>query len=51
MILCLGNSKYGEIDIRWNIFPGASLSPSVIVVGLILLSLVLRKADAVYEVS
>ena len=43
--------KLGEVEIKQGIFQGESLSPLVFVLGLILLSLILRKAKATYEFS
>ena len=51
VILSVGNSELGEIDIKRGIFQGDSLSPFVFVLALIPLSLVLRKAKTVYEFS
>ena len=50
-MLCSGNSELGEAEIKQVIFQGDSLSPLVIVLALILLSLILRKAKAAYEFS
>ena len=49
VMLCSGNLELGEVDIRRGIFQGDSLSPLVFVLGLIPLSLILRKAKAAYE--
>ena len=51
VMLCSGNSKLGEVEIKRSIFKGDSLSPLVFVLGLIPLSLILRKAKAAYEFS
>ena len=51
VMLCLGNSELGEVEIKQGIFQGDSLSPLVFVLALILLSLILRKAKAAYEFS
>ena len=51
VMLCVGNSELGEVDIKRGIFQGDSLSPFVFVLALIPLSLVLRKAKTVYEFS
>ena len=48
VILC---SELGEVKIKWGIFQGDSLYPLVLVLALILLSLILRKAKAAYEFS
>ena len=49
--LCSGESVLREVNIRRGIFQGDSLSPLVFVIGLIPLSLILRKAKAAYEFS
>ena len=46
-----GNSELGEAKIKRGIFQGDSLSPLVFVLAMIPLSLILRKAKAVYEFS
>ena len=46
VMLCSGNSEFGEVEIKRGIFQGDSLSPSVFVLALISLSLILRKAKA-----
>ena len=51
VMLCSGNSELGEVEIRGGIFQGDSLSSLVFVLALIPLSLILRKAKAVYEFS
>ena len=52
VMLCSGNYELGEVEIKWVIFQGDSLSPLVLLVlALIPLSLVLRKANAAYEFS
>ena len=51
VMLCAGNSELGEVDIQWGVFQGDSLSPLVLVLALIPLSLILRKAKAAYEFS
>ena len=51
VILCSGNSKLGEVEIKRGIFQGDSLSPLVFVLALITLSSILRKARAAYEFS
>ena len=51
VLLCSGNSEFGEVEIKRGIFQGDSLSPLVFVLALIPLSLILRKAKAVYEFS
>ena len=51
VMLYSGNSELGEIEIKWGIFPGDSLSPFVFALALIPLSLILRKAKATYEFS
>ena len=47
VMLCTGDSKLGEVDIKRGIFQGDSLSPLVFVLALILL----RKPKAAYEFS
>ena len=49
--LCLGNSELGEVGIKRGIFEGDSLSPLVFLFTSIPLSLILRKAKAVYKFS
>ena len=49
VILCSGNSKLGEVEIKRDIFQGDSLSPLMFVLTLIPLGLILRKAKAAYE--
>ena len=51
VMLCSGNSEFGEVEIKRGIFQGDSLSPLVFVLALIPLSLILRKAKAAYEFS
>ena len=51
VILCVGNSELGEVDIKRGIFQGDSLSSLAIALALIPLSLILRKAKAVYDFS
>ena len=51
VMLCSGNSELGEVEIKRGIFQGDSLSPFVVVLALIPLSLILRKAKAAYEFS
>ena len=46
VILCSGNSEFGEVEIKRGIFQGDSLSPLVFVLELIPLSLILRKTKA-----
>ena len=46
VMLCSGNSELGKIEIKRGIFQGDSLSPLVLVLALIPLSLILRKAKA-----
>ena len=46
VMVCSGNSKLGEVEIKRGIFQGNSISPLVFVVALIPLSLILRKAKA-----
>ena len=48
VMLCSGNSELGEVEIKRGIFQRDSLSPLVYVLALIPLSLILRKAKAVY---
>ena len=49
--LCAGNSELGEVDVKQDLFQEDSLSLLVFVLALIPLSLILRKAKAVYEFS
>ena len=51
VMLCAGNSELGEADIKRDIFQGDYLSPLTFVLGLIPLSLILRKAKAAYVSS
>ena len=51
VMLCARNSELGEVDTNRGIFQGESLSPLVLVLALIALSLILRKAKAAYEFS
>ena len=51
VMLCSGNSEFGEVEIKRGIFRGNSLSPLVFVLALIPLSLILRKEKAAYEFS
>ena len=51
VILCSGNSEFGEVEIKRDIFQGDSLSHLVLVLALIPLRLILRKAKAGYEFS
>ena len=44
VMLCSENSELGEVEIKWGIFQGDSLSPLVFVLALIPLSFILRKA-------
>ena len=48
VMLCSGNSEFGEVEIKRGIFLGHSLSPLVFVLGLIPSSLILRMAKAAY---
>ena len=50
-MLSSGNSELGEVEIKRGIFQGDSLSPLVLVLALIPLSLILRKAKTAYEFS
>ena len=50
-MLCSGNFELGKVEIKQGTFQGDSLSPSVLVLALIPLSLILRKAKAAYEFS
>ena len=50
-MLCSGNSKLGEVEIKRGIFQRDSLSPLVFILALIPLSLILRQAKAAYEFS
>ena len=45
---CAGNSELGEVDIKRGIFQGDGLSPLVLVLALVPLSLILRKAKAAW---
>ena len=51
VMLCSGNSEFGEAEIKRGIFQGDPLSPLVFVLALIPLSLILRKVKAAYEFS
>ena len=51
VMLCLGNSELGEVEIKRGIFQGYSLSPLVFLLALIPLSLILRKVKTAYEFS
>ena len=51
VMLCSGNSKLGEVEIKRDIFQGDSLSPSVFALALIPLNLILRKTKTAYEFS
>ena len=51
VMLCAGNSELGEADIKRDIFQGDYLSPLTFVLGLIPLSLILRKAKAAHVSS
>ena len=51
VMLCLGNSELGEVEINRGIFRGDYLFPLVFVLALIPLSLILRKAKAPYKYS
>ena len=51
VMLCSGNSELGEVEIKQGLFQGDYLSLLVFVLALIPLSLILRKAKAVYEFS
>ena len=51
VVLCAGNSELGEVDIKRGIFQGDSLSPLVLVLVLIPLSLILKKAKTGFESS
>ena len=51
VMLCPGNSKLDEVEIKRGIFQGDSLFPLVFVLALILLSFILRKAKAAYKFS
>ena len=50
-MFCARNSELGEIGIKQGISQGHSLSAIVFLLALIPLSLILRKAKAVYEFS
>ena len=50
-MLCSGNSELGDVEIKWGIFQGDSLSLLVFILALIPLSLILRNAKAAYEFS
>ena len=51
VMLCLGNTELGEVEIKRDIFQGDSLSPLVFVLALIRLSLILKRAKTAYEFS
>ena len=51
IMLCSGNSDWGEVEIKRGIFQGDSLSSLVVVLALIPLSLTLRNMKAAYELS
>ena len=51
VMFCARNSELGEIGIKQGISQGHSLSAIVFLLALIPLSLILRKAKAVYEFS
>ena len=48
-MFCARNSELGEIGIKQGISQGHSLSPIVFLLALTPLSIILRKAKAVYE--
>ena len=49
VMLCVGNSELGEVDIKRGIFQRDSSSPLVFILALTPLSLILKKAKATYE--
>ena len=51
VMLCSGHSELNEVEIKRSIFQGDSLTPLVLALALIPLSLILRKAKAAYEFS
>ena len=51
VMLCSGNSEFGEVEFKQGISRGDSLSPLVLLLALIPLSLILRTAKAAYEFS
>ena len=51
VMLCSGNFELGEVEIKHVIFQGDSLWPLAFALALIPLSLILRKANAAYELS
>ena len=51
VMLCSGKSELGEVEIKRGIFQGDTLSPLVFVLGLVPLSLILRKAKAAFKFS
>ena len=51
VMICSGNSKLGEVEIKRGIFQGYCLCTLVFVLALIPLSLILRKTKAAYEFS
>ena len=51
VMLCSGNSKLGEVEIKRGIFQGDSLSLLVFILALIPLSLILRKTKVAHEFS
>ena len=51
VLLCSGNSKLYEVEIKQGVLQGDSLSPLMFVLALIPLNLILRKAKTGYEFS
>lgn len=51
VMLCAGSLELGDNDIRWGVYYKDPLSPFDFVLGLILLDLILRKADQNYSSS
>ena len=47
VMLCSGNPEFGKVEIKHGIFQGDSLSPLAVVLALIPLSLILKKAKVV----
>ena len=48
VMLWSGNSELGEVEIKWGIFHGDSLSTLVLLLALISLSLILKLVSAIF---